>query len=304
MKGRYAGIDIGGTSVKWIVVTDAGLIIDEGSQPTNKDAIVEQSVRICCALKAAHSCLCGIGIISPGQVDEERGIIVYAANLALDNANLAQTIYEKTSIPVVVGHDGRSAGLAEGILGAGRGARSFAMIPIGTGISAAIYTGMHMLQGAQYSAGEIGHSPVNFGGEKCNCGQKGCLEVYASAKGIARQYALRTGNDIGTQAIEKKLGIDPDADYVWDQAIQTMGLALAQLTFTVDPERIIIGGGLSKAGALYIDPLRDVVKSHLTWRSTPEIVVAQLGDQAGRWGAAILACQKSGNDNYLKWSVT
>lgn len=303
MKGSYAGIDIGGTSVKWIVVNSDGHIVDEGKAISDTENIVEQVAAISVELRQTHPHLKSIGVITPGLVDESKGKVIYASNLALKDTPLGERVREACALPTAVGHDGRSAGLAEGILGAGKGADSYVMIPIGTGISAAMWTGKHMVSGAQFSAGEIGHVPVVLGGDPCNCGQRGCLEVYASARGIARQYAQLTGQDIGTRAIEKRLGTDPNADHVWDQALRTMALALAQLTFTMDPERIIIGGGLSQAGEIYMAPLRAYVSDLMAWREAPQIVTAALGDMAGRWGAVILACQLVKSQDYHYWEI-
>lgn len=301
MNRSYAGIDIGGTSVKWIIVNSDGHIVDEGKAISDTENIVEQVAVISVELRQKHPNVESIGVITPGLVDEDNGRVIYASNLALKDTPLAERVVKACALPTVVGHDGRSAGLAEGILGAGKGANSYVMIPIGTGISAAIWTGKHMVSGAQFSAGEIGHVPIVVGGDLCSCGQRGCLEVYASARGIARQYAQMTGKDIGTRAIEKRLGVDPIADQVWEQALRTMALALAQLTFTIDPERIIIGGGLSRAGEIYMSPLRSYVSELMAWREPPKIVTASLGDMAGRWGAVILACQLVNSQVYRQW---
>lgn len=160
-----------------------------------------------------------------------------------------------------------------------------------------------MIAGSTFSAGEIGHAPVVLNGEECRCGQHGCLEVYASAKGIAHRYAQKTGRDIGTRAIEKAIPFDPVAELVWSQAIDAMAMALTQHTLTLDPERIIIGGGLSKAGDAYIQPLRERLSHMLAWRQAPEIVAAELGEMAGLWGAAIVVCRAGGADDYMTWSV-
>lgn len=297
------GMDIGGTSVKWIVVTTTGQVIDSSSAPTEVERISSQVVELCQKVVEAHPQVAAIGISTPGIVDEATGTIVFASNLNLSGVHLGEMLAQATAVPVGVGHDGRNAGLAEGILGAGKGASSFIMIPIGTGISAAIYANSAMIAGCEFSAGEIGHTPIMMDGEPCACGQKGCLEVYASAQGIARRYAARTGRDIGTRAIEDALPVDPVAASVWEDAVTTMAASLAHQILTLDPERIIIGGGLSKAGGVYMDPLRDKVASLLAWRQPPPLVTAQLGDMAGRWGAAIQACRALGRNDYERWTA-
>ena len=120
-------------------------------------------------------------------------------------------------------------------------------------------------------------------GESCRCGSRGCLEVYASAKGIARRYFQATGENIGTKAIEKAIGTDPVATEVWGTAVRALALSLTHMTLTVDVERIIIGGGLSHAGENLLAPLREELASMLTFRDAPTIVRASLGGSGGRW---------------------
>ena len=114
--------------------------------------------------------LVGFGLICPGLVDEEKGAVIYAANLELRGVELARAVEDATGVPAALMHDGRAAGLAEGLLGAGRGASSFLMMPIGTGISVALMLGGSLWSGATFSAGEVGHAPVFPGGESCRCG--------------------------------------------------------------------------------------------------------------------------------------
>ena len=137
----FAGIDIGGTSIKWMIVDEAGTILTQGNEPTDRVAVAEQVGRIGARLASDYPGLVGFGLICPGLVDEERGIVVYAANLELRGVQLARAVEEATGVPAALMHDGRAAGLAEGLLGAGRGASSFLMMPIGTGISVALMLG-------------------------------------------------------------------------------------------------------------------------------------------------------------------
>ena len=127
----FAGIDIGGTSIKWMIVDEAGAILTQGSEPTRCEAVDEQVGSIGSRLAHAYPGLVGVGLICPGLVDEDNGTVVYAANLELRGVQLARAVEEATGIPAALMHDGRAAGLAEGLLGAGRGASSFLMMPIG-----------------------------------------------------------------------------------------------------------------------------------------------------------------------------
>ncbi len=297
----FAGIDIGGTSIKWMIVDEAGAILTQGNEPTNREAVATQVGRIGARLASDYPGLVGFGLICPGLVDEESGTVVYAANLELRGVQLARAVEDATGVPAALMHDGRAAGLAEGLLGAGRGASSFLMMPIGTGISVALMLGDNLWSGATFSAGEVGHAPVFPGGESCRCGSRGCLEVYASAKGIARRYEQATGEDIGAKAVEAGIGTDPVATEVWDTAVRALALSLTHMTLTVDVERIIIGGGLSHAGENLLAPLREEFASMLTFRDAPEIVRASLGGAGGRWGAAILAARVGGSTCYERW---
>ena len=298
----FAGIDIGGTSIKWMVVDEAGDVLAEGAEPTDREAVASQVGGIGQRLARSRPGLVGFGLICPGLVDEETGTVVYAANLELRGVRLARAVEEATGVPAALMHDGRAAGLAEGLLGAGRGASSFLMMPIGTGISVALMLGDVLWSGAAFSAGEVGHAPVFPGGEPCRCGSRGCLEVYASAKGIARRYEQATGEDIGAKAVEAGIGSDPVASEVWGTAVRALALSLTHMTLTVDVERIIIGGGLSHAGEHLLAPLRQEFASMLTFRDAPEIVRARLGGAGGRWGAAVLAARVGGSTSYERWA--
>lgn len=297
----FAGIDIGGTSIKWMVVDEAGAILAQGAEPTRCEDVAVQVGDIGSRLACTHPGLVGVGLICPGLVDEDAGTVVYAANLELRGVQLARAVEEASGVPTALMHDGRAAGLAEGLLGAGRGASSFLMMPIGTGISVALMLGDSLWSGATFSAGEVGHSPVFPGGEACRCGARGCLEVYASAKGIARRYAQAVGEDVGAKAVEEGIGTDPVATEVWGTAVRALALSLTHMTLTVDVERIIIGGGLSHAGENLLRPLREELASMLTFREAPEIVRASLGGAGGRWGAAILAARVGGSTCYEGW---
>ena len=118
----FAGIDIGGTSIKWMIVDEAGSILTQGNEPTDREAVAEQVGRIGARLASDYPGLVGFGLICPGLVDEESGTVVYAANLELRGVQLARAVEEATGVPAALMHDGRAAGLAEGLLGAGRGA--------------------------------------------------------------------------------------------------------------------------------------------------------------------------------------
>lgn len=298
-----AGVDIGGTSIKWMLVDEDGGIEASGREATRPAQIIDQARGIVRSLVERHPGIRGIGATCPGIVDEPRGVVLFASNLDLRDAPLRAALAEASGRPTALIHDGRAAGIAEGLFGSGRGADSFAMIPIGTGISAALMLGGELWAGSAFCAGEIGHSPVFPDGETCACGQRGCLEAYASANGLKRRYFERTGRMIGAREIELNLETDADARAVWETATTALGIAIAQMTLSLDPARFIIGGGLAGAGETLLGPMRAAAAARLEWRPLPEVVAAELGPSAGRWGGAVAAARAAGSECYEAWSV-
>ncbi|MCF2707261.1 ROK family protein [Arcanobacterium haemolyticum] len=299
----FAGIDVGGTTVKSIVVDEHGDIIDDVTRESSVEGTITLVRMLASELVERHPDIAGIGIVTPGTVDAQAGVVGYASNLNLTNAHLAREVEEASGRPARLDHDGRGAGMAEMLFGAARQSKSSVVIPIGTGISAAICLPGMVWAGETFQSGEIGHIPVRPGGDPCSCGQQGCLELYASARGIGNRYHERTGKPASARAVEDNLDSDPDARAVWDEAIDALALVLTQLTLTLDPGTIVIAGGLSGAGETLVAPLREALARQLAWRAAPRVVASKLGSMAGRWGAAVLGCQAAGSDAYKEWTL-
>jgi glucokinase len=194
-------------------------------------------------------------------------------------------------IPVALGHDVRTGGLGEGRLGAGKGADRFLFVPLGTGIAGAIGIAGRIEPGAHGSAGEIGHIVVRPGGTDCSCGQRGCLERYASASAVSLAWAEATGDpeaDAADCAKAVESG-DPRARQVWQEAVEALADGLVTALTLLDPRTLIIGGGLAEAGETLFTPLRAAVEERVTFQKLPTIVPAALGDTAGCLGAGLLA---------------
>lgn len=300
MSALFAGIDVGGTSMKSLVVDQSGGVINHITFATRPRALSQISA-LATDLVAHYPSVAGIGIVVPGTVDEKNGTVGYASNLDLARINIPEAVTHACGRPTKLGHDGRGAGLAENLFGAAHGSRSSVVIPIGTGISASLHFPGLVWPGFTHQSGEIGHIPVYVDGEPCACGQFGCLEVYSSAKGIASRYEAATGISTSAAHVQELRGSDPIADAVWNKAIEALSLVLAQITLTLDPECIVIGGGLSGAGEALLRPLRDALTARLEWRTPPRLVGSALGDSAGLWGAAVLGCEASGSDAFLSW---
>ncbi|HEY2521609.1 MAG TPA: ROK family protein [Streptosporangiaceae bacterium] len=311
--GVVVACDVGGTGIKAGLVDRAGRVQQARTVPTpivdgDGDATAKAVLDRVAELVAGLSALgggaagggrapAGVGVIVPGLVDTAAGMARYAENLGWRDVPFAARLTEATGLPVAFDHDVRAAGAAEQRLGAGRGHRDVAFVPIGTGIAAAL-----VLDGRPYAgggwAGEIGHIDVGSG-LPCPCGATGCLETIASAAAIARRYTERSGWPVaGALEVAGLLGSgDPDARVVWDEAVDALAFVLAVTAAVAAPELIVIGGGLSGAGDVLLEPLRRQVRAQITPpQRQPRLVRAALGDQAGLLGAALLAWRQAGVD--------
>jgi glucokinase len=293
-------VDVGGTTIKGAVADPEGRILHTLTAPTRADDDPVKAVRSLCMQLRDDAVRLGavpvaIGVVTPGLVDDESGVVRYAANLRFRDVPLRALIGDDLGLPVAVGHDARAAGVAEAVAGAARGLDDFLLLPLGTGIAAAVVVRGVPLAGATFAAGEVGHMPVYPGGEPCSCGQRGCLEVYASAGGLARRYSRLSGTSgVDSRAIADAVGANPVAREVWDDATQALGTALATLTLTLDPARIVLGGGLADAGDLFFEPVRDALRAALAWREPPPVLRSAFGARAALVGAAVMARREAG----------
>ncbi|MDG4863383.1 ROK family protein [Streptomyces sp. T-3] len=294
-------LDVGGTGMKAALVGTDGALLHEARRATGRergpDAVVESILDFAAELRAYGEERLGepaaaAGVAIPGLVDAERGIAVYAANLGWSDVPMRALLSERLGgIPVALGHDVRTGGLAEGRIGAGQGADRFLFMPLGTGIAGAIGIDGRIEPGAHGFAGEIGHIVVRPGGTPCSCGQRGCLERLASASAVTKAWAEASGDpdaDAADCAKAVESG-DPRAAAVWQEAIGALADGLVTALTLLDPRTLIIGGGLAEAGETLFTPLRAAVEERVTFQKLPTIVPAALGDTAGCLGAGLLA---------------
>jgi glucokinase len=292
------GVDVGGTTIKAASLDDAGLEYGRSERPTPRhlgpDVVVDAAIQAIAELRAQlpeGARLRGVGLVIPGIVDAHEGIAVYAANLGWRELPVRQIVAKAVDLPVVLDHDVRAAGLAELELGAARGLQEVLFVALGTGIAAAVITRGQISAGATGRAGELGHLPVFPEGEQCACRQRGCTETYASAAALSRRYSAVSGMDSvpAKEVISRAATGDSVAAEVFNDAVIALGRALVNYTLLLDPELILIGGGLAAAGAALLDPLTREVQAGLTWRPAPMISAGRFGGDAGSRGAAILA---------------
>ncbi|MFJ8107484.1 ROK family protein [Streptomyces sp. NPDC096132] len=293
-------LDVGGTGMKAALVGADGALLHQDRRATGRergpDAVVAAILDFAADLRAHGVEHLGeppaaAGVAVPGIVDETHGVAAYAANLGWRDVPLRELLTARLGAPVALGHDVRTGGLAEGRVGAARGADRFLFVALGTGIAGAIGVDGRVEAGAHGFAGEIGHVVVRPGGTPCPCGQRGCLERFASAAAVSEAWAAATGDPEADAADCAKAVAsgDPNAVRVWQQAVDALADGLVTALTLLDPRTLVIGGGLAEAGETLFTPLRDAVRRRITFQQMPDITPAALGDTAGCRGAGLLA---------------
>jgi glucokinase len=294
-------LDVGGTGMKAALIDRGGTPLRQERRATPRadgpEAMLDAVLAFAGELRDLGVKELGgppvaAGVAVPGILDEANGVVRYAANLGWRDVELRRLLSERLAgVPVALGHDVRTGGLAEGRLGAGAGTGRFFFVPLGTGIAGAIGIEGRIEPGAHSGAGEIGHIVVQRGGRRCGCGQHGCLETLASASAVGRAWAEASGDATATAADAARAVTagDPAARRIWQEAVAALADGLVVATTLLDPEVVIIGGGLAEAGDTLFVPLRAAVTERITFQHHPTIIPAALGDAAGCLGAGLLA---------------
>ncbi|WP_370947540.1 ROK family protein [Amycolatopsis sp. cg5] len=281
-------LDVGGTSIKAAVLDGDLKTLATSREPTAKGAdghaVADQVARMVAELGHDPA---AVGVVVPGIVDEDAGIARFSANLDWRDVPLRALLAERLGLPVALGHDVRSGGLAEFRVGAGRGCAEAAFVAVGTGIAAAL-----LVDGKLHSngglAGELGH--VDVGNQlKCGCGGVGCMEMIASASAVARRYTELTGEpaDGAESVVLAAQNGDERAKVVVDEAVDGLARGLRILTTLLAPEVVVLGGGLFTTGEHLLDAVSG--RLNLTFQRKPELRLAELGPDASRYGAGLLA---------------
>ena len=295
-----AVVDVGGTTLKGALADHAATLLERDRRETSPDdgpeAVLETILGLIDDLVAEgtrrHGArgLAGIGVAVPGPVDERRGVVLAAPNLGWSDVPLREMAVARTGLQVFVTHDVRAAASGEAALGSARGAGDHLFVAMGTGIGAALVIGGKPYAGTHATAGEMGHMTIDPDGPECGCGARGHVEAYASASGLRRRYSDATGGDvIPTELlVARAVAGEQPARRIWDQAIDALAVALADVIVLLDPERVVIGGGLAAAGERLFGPLRERVSVHLPFGRAPAIAPAELGAEAGVRGMAVL----------------
>ena len=295
--GSVVGLDVGGTGIKGARLGLAGGVQERVAIATpvagGPTAVVRAVVQAARSLTRPDTI--GVGVCSAGLIDTGAGVVRRAGNLGLRDVPLARVVREAVGLPVTLEHDARAACLAEHRLGAGGGSEDLLLVVLGTGLSAGVLTGGRLVPGSLGFGGEIGHAPVHPDGESCPCGQRGCLEVYASAGGMVRRYRSAGGDPAHSAAdIARAVDRDPLAGRIWAEGMEALGLGLRSAILLLDPGLVVLAGGLTGAGERLVAPVRTAVAGGLAWREPPPISISTLGAEAGVHGAALVLLDSTG----------
>ena len=312
---KLIGVDLGGTTIKFAILTDKGEIQQKWSIETNilSDGqliipdIIDSINHHIDMYDMSVNQFDGIGLGSPGTINHEKGTIKGAFNLNWTNEVYPVRDIEKgTGLPVVIENDANVAALGERWQGAGNNADDVVFVTLGTGVGGGIIANGKLIQGQNGAAGEIGHVTVDPNGFMCTCGKRGCLETIASATGIVRvardrasEYAgsselkamLDDGQDISAKDVFDLAKKDDDlAMMVVDYVCDSLGFVLGNIANTLNPKFVVIGGGVSAAGDFLLNKVDKAMRKNefATIKDSTELRLASLGNGAGVIGAASL----------------
>ncbi len=306
------GVDLGGTNLRTAIVDPEGKILDRRKEATYaaegwKNVVARLSENIKRvrdgALKKGFE-VSAIGVGAPGVIQGDTGIVVKSPNFPDWNKLPLKDLLEKEfRVPVHIENDANAAALGEQWRGAAGGIRSMIFLTLGTGVGGGIILDNRIWQGADGMAGEIGHMTLVPEGRPCTCGNTGCLEMYASARGIVQSYreelSASVGSDSGQvitsqQVYDAAKAGNETAVRIMNRMGRMLGIGIASLINIFNPERIVIGGGVMDAWPLFIQATREEIRKRAFEipANRTEIVQSQLGDDAGIIGAAAVAFQQ------------
>jgi len=306
------GIDVGGTKIAGGVVDEHGTILEElrVESPATDVAAIEQAIEsLVTQLRSRHE-IAAVGVGAAGYIDKARAVVMFAPNLAWRDLDLKADLEAKLDLPVVVENDANAAAWGEFQFGAGHDVDDLLLVTVGTGVGGGVVLDGNLYRGAFGVGAEIGHMRVVPDGILCGCGNYGCLEMYASGSALVRDVraAARAGSLLAADLVDRAGG-DPAAitgplvteaaragDPFAIEHLATLGRwlgeGIASLTAVLDPAVVVVGGGVSAADDLLLDPTRRAFAAQLTGRGHRpmlDIRKARLGNRAGLIGAADLA---------------
>lgn len=304
------GIDLGGTKISGALADLDGKILNQYTMPTmaieGEKAVLSRIIEVIETVIAksnkTNDMIRAIGMGSPGPLDSKEGVIIVTPNLPFKNFQLVKPIMVNFNIPTYLDNDANVAAIGEYMLGSGRGTRNMIYITVSTGVGGGAILGGKIYRGSTSNALEIGHTTILPDGPKCNCGNYGCIEALSSGTAIARQAREAINNGIETslsnyenvssyEVFKEANAGDKVAKEILEKSFTYLGIGVANVITSFDPDMVVIGGGVSKGGSILFDIVQREVDKRCfkTMSEHTRIVPAQLGTDAGVIGAVALA---------------
>ena len=313
MDRTVIGVDLGGTNLRTAIVNSDGVILDKRKEATQAvDGWMKVVARLIDNIKRQleigaqmGSKVFAVGVGAPGVILVDKGVVVKSPNFPdWNNLPLKAELEKALSLPVFIENDANAAALGEKWRGAGQNIRSMIHLTLGTGVGGGIILDNKIWHGADGMAGEIGHMTLIPDGRQCGCGNTGCLEMYASARGIVQSFReelekqkLHTAEALKEVTSEKVYQAAREGDAVARRVMKDMGrmlgIGIASLINIFNPERVVIGGGVKDAWPLFIGATHEEImkRAFQVPAERTEIVPSSLGDDAGMVGAAAVALE-------------
>jgi glucokinase len=319
----FVGCDLGGTNIKvGLVNVENGEVIHSSAIPTSSrkgpESVLKRMAQLISQLIEESSYdlkdIGGVGISAPGMIDLDSNTTLFLPNLYGEwrDISVGERMFSYLGLEVSMLNDVRAITFGEWAFGAGKGVDSMACFAVGTGVGGGLVVNNRLVLGIDGTAGELGHQTVDRNGPICGCGNHGCIEVFSSGPAIAAEAArgVRQGwktkiaelidndlNKLTPEVVAKAAEMgDEFALEVWDRAGTYLGIGVANILISVGVKRVVIGGGVAKAGDLFLDPIRRVVKERVFLMPVDEVEIlnAQLGNKAGIVGMAAWSALKKG----------
>lgn len=312
------GVDFGGTNVKVGLVSGRGRVVRATVLPARRigrpaafiPAVSRAIEELAGSVGLRTSRLCGVGVGAPGLVDVRRGLVHHLVNVTgWRHVRLARLLAQRLRCPCAVDNDVNLVTLGEWSFGAGRGAHHLVCLALGTGVGGGLVVGDRLVRGASGSAGELGHMIIVPGGRRCGCGNRGCLEAHVGTTailsearaamrrgaGLLRRFAARTPEGLTPEVVcQAARAGDRAARQIWVRLGRRLGMAVANIVNLLNPDRVVIGGGVAKAWPMFAPSFLATVRGlsmDVPGRAA-RVVRARLGDEAGIVGAAVLVWQQ------------
>ncbi|MBL4930415.1 ROK family protein [Clostridium paridis] len=314
MKDYVVGVDLGGTKISCAISDLKGRVIAQSTIPTlaeeGENAVLDRIIKsidtVITEAKVKTNEVKAIGIGSPGPLDSKKGIIITTPNLPFKDFDLVKPIVDYFSIPVYLDNDANVAAIGEFMFGAGKGTENMIYITVSTGVGGGAILNGKIFRGSTCNALEVGHTTVFPGGPRCGCGNIGCLEAVSSGTAIGRraneavnskvETSLRNYEKVTSYEVFKEAEKgDAVSQKILDEALTYLGIGVANIIASFDPEKVIIGGGVSKGGDIVFKKVQEVVNERCfkVMSDNCKIEPAGLGTEAGVIGALALAIMES-----------